>query len=67
MPGLYGRTSLQQLSKESCSLHVSGHNRRADYQRRTPGLLTPLNSDADLAPASVMLAVVALISRQWSV
>ena len=48
---LYGSTSLQQSSKGSCSLLVSGYNLRADCQWRT--LVLPLNSGANAAPASV--------------
>ena len=48
---LYGSTSLQQSSKGSCSLLVSGYNLRADCQWRT--LVPPLNSGANAAPASV--------------
>ena len=58
---LYGSTSLQQSSKGSCSLLVSGYNLRADCQWRT------LVSGANAAPASVlalMWAVVALNNRQ---
>ena len=40
----------QQLSKGSCSLHVSDHNLRVDCQRT---LVPQLNSDADAASASV--------------
>ena len=43
----YGSTSLQQLHKGSCSLHVSSHNLRADCQRRT--LVPPLISSANAA------------------
>ena len=49
---LYGSTSLQQSSKGSCSLLVSGYNLRADCQWRT--LVPPLNSGANAAPASVL-------------
>ena len=49
---LYGSTSLQQSSKGSCSLFVSGYNLRADCQWRT--LVPPLNSGANAAPASVL-------------
>ena len=49
---LYGSTSLQQSSKGSCSLLVSGYNLRADCQWRT--LVPPLNSVANAAPASVL-------------
>ena len=49
---LYGSTSLQQSSKGSCSLLVSGYNLRADCQWRT--LAPPLNSGANAAPASVL-------------
>ena len=49
---LYGSTSLQQSSKGSCSLLVSGHNLWADCQWRT--LVPPLNSGANAAPASVL-------------
>ena len=49
---LYGSTSLQQSSKGSCSLLVSGYNLRADCQWRT--LVSPLNSAANAAPASVL-------------
>ena len=62
---LYGSTSLQQSSKGSCSLLVSGYNLRADCQWRT--LVLPLSSGANAAPASVlalMEAVVALNNRQ---
>ena len=62
---LYGSTSLQQSSKGSCSLLVSGYNLWADCQWRT--LVPPLNSGANAAPASVlalMKAVVALNNRQ---
>ena len=62
---LYGSTSLQQSSKGSCSLLVSGYNLQADCQWRT--LVPPLNSGANAAPASVlalMWAVVALNNRQ---
>ena len=62
---LYGSTSLQQSSKGSCSLLVSGYNLRGDCQWRT--LVPPLNSGANAAPASVMAlmwAVVALNNRQ---
>ena len=38
----YASTSLQQSSKESCSLRVSGHNLRGDCQWRT--LVPPLKS-----------------------
>ena len=48
---LYGSTSLQQSSKGSCSLLVSGFNLRVDCQWRT--LVPPLNSGANAAPASV--------------
>ena len=76
---LYGSTSLQQSSKGSCSLLVSGYNLRADCQWRT--LVPPLNSGANAAPASVlelMWAVVACLTlglsrgmngvtqREWS-
>ena len=50
---LYGSTSLQQSSKGSCSLLVSGYNLRADCQWRT--LVPPLNSRANAAPASVLV------------
>ena len=40
-------TSLQQSSKGSCSLLVSGHNARADCQWHT--LVPPLNSGANAA------------------
>ena len=43
---------LQQSSKGSCSLLVSGHNLRVDCQWRT--LAPPLSSGADAAPASVL-------------
>ena len=62
---LYGSTSLQQSSKGSCSLLVSGHNLPADCQWRTLAHL--LNSGANAASASVhalVKAVVALNSRQ---
>ena len=49
---LYGSTSLQQSSKGSCSLLVSGYNLRADCQWRT--LVPPLNSGANAAPAPVL-------------
>ena len=49
---LYGSTSLQQSSKGSCSLLVSGYNLRADCQWRT--LVPSLNSGANAAPASVV-------------
>ena len=49
---LYGSTSLQQSSKGSCSLLVSGYSLRADCQWRT--LVPPLNSGANAAPASVL-------------
>ena len=49
---LYGSTRLQQSSKGSCSLLVSGYNLRADCQWRT--LVPPLNSGANAAPASVL-------------
>ena len=49
---LYGSTSLQQSSKGSCSLLVSGYNLRADCQWLT--LVPPLNSGANAAPASVL-------------
>ena len=49
---LYGSTSLQQSSKGSCSLLVSGYNLRADCQWCT--LVPPLNSGANAAPASVL-------------
>ena len=49
---LYGSTILQQSSKGSCSLLVSGYNLRADCQWRT--LVPPLNSGANAAPASVL-------------
>ena len=49
---VYGSTSLQQSSKGSCSLLVSGYNLRADCQWRT--LVPPLNSGANAAPASVL-------------
>ena len=49
---LYGSTSLQQSSKGSCSLLVSGYNLWADWQWRT--LVPPLNSGANAAPASVL-------------
>ena len=49
---LYGSTSLQQSSKGSCSLLVSGYNLRADCQWRT--LVPPFNSGANAAPASVL-------------
>ena len=49
---LYGSTSLQQSSKGSCSLFVSGYNLRADCQWRTLG--PPLNSGANAAPTSVL-------------
>ena len=49
---LCGSTSLQQSSKGSCSLLVSGYNLRADCQWRT--LVPPLNSGANAAPASVL-------------
>ena len=49
---LYGSTSLQQSSKGSCSLLVSGYNLRADCQWST--LVPPLNSGANAAPASVL-------------
>ena len=49
---LYGSTSLQQSSKGSCSLLVSGYILRADCQWRT--LAPPLNSGANAAPASVL-------------
>ena len=49
---LYGSTSLQQSSKGSCSLLVSGYNLRVDCQWRT--LVPPLNSGANAAPASVL-------------
>ena len=49
---LYGSTSLQQSSKGSCSLLVSGYNLRADCQWRT--LVPPLNSGANAEPASVL-------------
>ena len=49
---LYGSTSLQQSSKGSCSLLVSGYNLRADCQWCT--LVPPLNSGASAAPASVL-------------
>ena len=49
---LYGSTSLQQSSKGSCSLLVSGYNLQADCQWRT--LVPPLNSGANAAPASVL-------------
>ena len=49
---LYGSTSLQQSSKGSCSLLVSGYNLRADCQWHT--LVPPLNSGANAAPASVL-------------
>ena len=49
---LYGSTSLQQSSKGSCSLLVSGYNLRAACQWRT--LVPLLNSGANAAPASVL-------------
>ena len=49
---LYGSTILQQSSKGSCSLLVSGYNLRADCQWLT--LVPPLNSGANAAPASVL-------------
>ena len=49
---LYGNTSLQQSSKGSCSLLVSGYNLQAVCQWRT--LVPPLNSRANAAPASVL-------------
>ena len=49
---LFGSTSLQQSSKGSCSILVSGYNLRADCQWRT--LVPPLNSGANAAPASVL-------------
>ena len=49
---LYGSTSLQQSSKGSCSLLVSGYNLRADCQWHT--LVPPLSSGANAAPASVL-------------
>ena len=52
LDAVYGSTSLQQSSKGSCSLLVSGHNLRADCQWRT--LVPPLNSGANAAPASVL-------------
>ena len=52
---LYGSTSLQQSSKGSCSLLVSGYNLRADCQWRT--LVPPLNSGANAAPASVLALI----------
>ena len=62
---LYGSTSLQQSSKGSCSLLVSGHNLQADCQWRT--LVPPLNSGANAAPASV-LALVYVVGGgdEWS-
>ena len=48
----YGSTSLQQSSKGSCSLLVSGHILRADCQWRT--LVPPLNCGANAALASVL-------------
>ena len=50
---LYGSTSLQQSSKGSCSLLVSGYNLRVYCQWRT--LVPPLNSGANAAPASVLV------------
>ena len=47
----YGSTSIQCLSKGSCSLHVFGHNLRADFQQHT--LVSPLNSGANAAPTSL--------------
>ena len=61
----YGSTSLQQSSKGSCSLLVSGNNLRADCQRCT--LVPPLNNGANAAPTSVnalVSAVVALNNRR---
>ena len=52
---LYGSTSLQQSSKGSCSLLVSGYNLRADCQWRT--LAPPLSSGANVAPASVLALI----------
>ena len=52
---LYGSTSLQQSSKGSCILLVSGYNLRADCQWRT--LVPPLNSRANAAPASVLALI----------
>ena len=49
---LYGSTGLQQSSKGSCSLLVSGYNLRADCQWRT--LVPPLKGRANAAPASVL-------------
>ena len=59
---LYGSTSLQQSSKGSCSLLVSGHNLRADCQWRI--LVPPLNSGANAAPASV-LALMWAVVHEW--
>ena len=53
MMACYGSISLQQSSKRSCSLHVSGHNLRADRQRLTPAPL--FNSCAKAAPVSVQV------------
>ena len=51
----YENTSLQQSSKGSCSLSVSGHNLRADCQWHT---LEPLlNCGANAALASVLVLV----------
>ena len=51
----YGSTSLQQSSKGSCSLLVSGHNLRVYCQWRT--LVPLLNCVANAALASVMAPV----------
>ena len=49
--GMVRSTILQQSSKGSCSLLVSGHNLRADCQWRT--LVPSLNCSANAALASV--------------
>ena len=51
----HGTDALQQSSKGSCSLLVSGHNLRADCQWRT--LVLPLNCSANAALASVLALV----------
>ena len=47
---IVGSTSLQQLFKGSCNLHVSGDNIRVDCQQLT--VVPLLNSVANAAPAS---------------
>ena len=65
--GLRKHYGLQQSSKGTCSLHMSGCNLRADFQ--WPTLVLPFDNSADAALVSVhtlsagqalMLAVVAL-------